>query len=108
MPLVEGVGTIPQSSSVVRPKFLAALEKQLTMCCKASSVWVRRMQFLDGFCACKETLKVEETAVCLETAVDAVSLVVFCLTEHDAEEDGEQCWDQNASLLDTVGDGEAA
>ena len=28
--------------------------------------------------------------------------------EHDAEEDGEQCGSQNASLLDAVGDWEAA
>ena len=31
-----------------------------------------------------------------------------CLTEHDAEEDGEQCEGQNAPLLDAIGDGEAA
>ena len=30
------------------------------------------------------------------------------LTEHDAEEDGEQYGGQDASLLDVVGDGEAA
>ena len=65
-------------------------------------------EFLDGFRACEETSKVEETAVCLETDVDAVWQVVFCLTEHDAEEDGEQCGGQNASLLDAVGNGEAA
>ena len=47
-------------------------------------------------------------AVCSETDVDAVWHVLFCLTEHDAEDDGEQCGGQNASLLDTVGDGEAA
>ena len=35
------------------------------------------------------------------------SNVVFCLTEHDAEEDGEQCRGQNAFLLDAAGDGEA-
>ena len=52
--------------------------------------------------------KVEETAVCWETDVDAVWQLLFCLTEHDAEEDGEQCGGQNASLLDAVGDGEAA
>ena len=56
--------------------------------------------FLDGFRACEETLKVEETAVCSETDVDAVWQVLFCLTEHDAGEDGEQCGGQNASLLD--------
>ena len=53
-------------------------------------------------------LKVEETAVCLETDVDAIWQVLFCLTEHDAEEDGEQRGGQNASLLDAVGDQEAA
>ena len=65
-------------------------------------------EFLDGFRACGETLKVEETAICSETDVDGAWQVVFCLTEHDAEEDGEQCGGQNASLLDAVGDGEAA
>ena len=29
---------------MVRLKFLAASEKRLTMCCKASSVWARRAQ----------------------------------------------------------------
>ena len=65
-------------------------------------------EFLDGFRACEETPKVGETAVCSETDVDAVWQVVFCLTEHDAEENGEQCGGQNASLLDAVGDVEAA
>ena len=65
-------------------------------------------EFLDGFRACEETPKVEETEVCSETDVDAVWLVLVCLTEHGAEENGEQCGGQNASLLDAVGDGEAA
>ena len=65
-------------------------------------------EFLHGFRACEETPKVEETAVRSETDVDAVWQVLFCLTEHDAEEDGEQCGGQNAFLLDAVGDGEAA
>ena len=65
-------------------------------------------EFVDGFRACEETPKVEETAVYSETDVDSVWQVLFCLTEHDAEEDGEQCGGQNASLLDAVGDGEAA
>ena len=64
-------------------------------------------EFLDGFRECEETPKVEETAVCSETDVDAIWQVLFCLTEHDAEEGGEQCGGQNASLLDAVGDGEA-
>ena len=34
--------------------------------------------------------------------------MVFCLKEHNAEEDGEQCGGQKASLLDAVGDGEDA
>ena len=46
--------------------------------------------------------------VCSEMDVDAVWQVLFCLTEHDAEEDGEQFGGQDASLLDAVGDGEAA
>ena len=29
-------------------------------------------EFLDGFRACEKTPKVEETAVCLETDVDAI------------------------------------
>ena len=62
-------------------------------------------EFLDGFRACEETPKVEETAVCSETDVDAVWQVLFCLTEHDAEEDGEQHGGQNASVLDAVGEG---
>ena len=45
--------------------------------------------FLDGFRACEETSKVEETAVYSETDVDAVWQVLFCPTEHNAEEDGE-------------------
>ena len=64
-------------------------------------------EFLDGFHACKETMKVEDTAICSETDVDAIWQVLFCLTVHDAEEDGELCGSQDASLLDAVGDGEA-
>ena len=65
-------------------------------------------EFLDGFRVCEETPKVEETSVCSETDVDAVWQVLVFLTEYDAEEDGEQCGDQSASLLDSVGDCEAA
>ena len=65
-------------------------------------------EFLDGFRAFEETPKVKGTAVCSETDVDAVWQVLFCFTEHDAEEDGEQCGGQDATLLDTIGDGEAA
>ena len=46
-------------------------------------------EFLDGFRACEETPEVEETAVCSETDVDAVWQVLFCRTEHNAEEDRE-------------------
>ena len=65
-------------------------------------------EFLDGFHACQEMLKVEETDICSETDVDAIWQVQFCLTNHDAKEYGEQCGGQDASLLDIVGDGEAA
>ena len=65
-------------------------------------------EFLNDFHACEEMPMVEETAICSEMDVDAIWQVIFCLTEHDAEEDGEQCGGQNASLLDAVGNGEAA
>ena len=45
-------------------------------------------EFLDGFCKPEETPKVEETAVCSQTDVDAIWQVLFCLMEHDAEEEG--------------------
>ena len=64
-------------------------------------------EFLNGFRASEETQKVEEIAVCSEADVDAVWQVLFCLTEHDTEEDGEQCGGQNASPLDAVGCEEA-
>ena len=64
-------------------------------------------EFLNGFHVCKETPKVEQTAVYLETDVDAVWQGLFCLMEHDAEKDGEQCGSQDASLLDAVGYGVA-
>ena len=35
-------------------------------------------EFLDGFRACEETLKVEETAFCSKTDVNAVWQVLFC------------------------------
>ena len=65
-------------------------------------------EFLDGFHSGEETPKVKETAVCSETDVDAVWQVLFCLTEHNVDEYGEQCEGQNASLLDGVGDWKAA
>ena len=63
-------------------------------------------EFLNGSHACEEMPKVEQTAVCSETDINAVWQIHLCLMEHDAEEDGEQCGGQNASLLNTVGDGE--
>ena len=65
-------------------------------------------EVLDGFRACEETPKVKETAVCSETDVDAVWQVLLSLTAHNAEVYGEQCGGQKVSLLDAVGDGEAA
>ena len=65
-------------------------------------------EFLHGFRACEETPKVEETAVCSETDVDAVWQFLFCPAEHDAEEGGEQGRGQDAPLLDAVGDEEVA
>ena len=59
-------------------------------------------EFLDGFHACEETPEVGETAVCSDTDADAVLQVLFCLIEHDAEEDGEQFGGQDASMFDAV------
>ena len=64
-------------------------------------------EFFDVFRACQETPEVEETAVCSKTDVDAIWQVLLCLIKHDAEEDGEQCGGQDASLLDAIGDGRA-
>ena len=45
MSLMEGVSKTPVFFRLmVRPKFLAASEKRLTICCRASSVWARRAQ----------------------------------------------------------------
>ena len=52
-------------------------------------------EFLNGFRVCEETPNVEHAAVRSEKDVDAVWQVLFCLTEHDAEEDEEQCGDQD-------------
>ena len=78
MPLVEGVGTTPVFFKLMaRLKFLATSEKQLMMCCRASSVWARRAQSSASSSSvmssspCEMTLKGEETAVCSETDVDA-------------------------------------
>ena len=65
-------------------------------------------EFFNGFRVCNETPKVVHAAVCSETDVDVVWQVLFCLTKHDAEEDGEQCGGQYAPLLDAVGDEKAA
>ena len=65
-------------------------------------------EFLDSFCACKETPKAEHTAICSKTDADAIWQVFFCLTEQDAADDGEQGWGQDAPLLDASGDGAAA
>ena len=59
-------------------------------------------EFLYFFSACEGTPKVDEIAVSSETDIDAVLQVLFCLTEHDAGEDREQCGGKNASLFDAV------
>ena len=54
-------------------------------------------EFLNGFHVCEEMLMVEKNATCSEMDVAAIWQVLFCLTQHDAEE-GEQCGGQDASL----------
>ena len=44
----------------------------------------------------------------METDLDAIWQGLFCLTVHDAEEDGEQVRGKDTPLLDAVGNSEAA
>ena len=62
-------------------------------------------EFVNGLRVCQKTPQIEQTPICSETDADAVWLVLFCLMEQDAEEDGEQGGCQDAPLLDAVGDG---
>ena len=64
--------------------------------------------FLNGSCVREEMPNVQEIAVCSKMDVDAIWQVLFCLMKYDAEENGEQCGGQNASLLNAIEDGEAA
>ena len=57
---------------------------------------------------CEETPLVEQIAVCLVTDVDTVWQLLFCLSEHDVEEGGEEGGGEDAPLLDTASDGEDA
>ena len=103
---------------MVKPKILAALEKAVNevLCSflrvgeKGAVVSKQQLsdEFLNGLHACEETPKVQHAAICSETDVDAVLQVLHCLTVYDAEEDGEQCGGQDASLPDAVENGEAA
>ena len=103
---------------MVKPRFLDAPEQQLTMCLYGSlcvdesgTVIIKQQlcnEYLNGLCVFEETPQVEQAAVCSETDVDTIRQVLFCLTEHDAQEDGEEGGGQDASLLDAVGDREAA
>ena len=65
-------------------------------------------EILNGFHTCEETPKVEQTDICSDTNADAICRVLFCLTEHGAEENEDQGGGQDAFLLDAIGDGEAA
>ena len=66
----------------VRPKFLAASEKQLAMCRTASSMWPRRAQSSVNsssvmssstvFVCVRRRQKLNTLAVCSETDVDAI------------------------------------
>ena len=77
-------------------------------------MWARRAQssgkqqfsdeFLHGFRACEETPKVEETAVCSDTDVDAVWQVLFCPLRSMMLKKMEN--NVGARALDAAGDGE--
>ena len=80
----EVLGCIREAVDDVLWGFLRVGEKGAVVCKQQLSD-----EFLNGFCACKEMLRVEETAFCSDTDVDAIWQVLFCLTEHDATEDRE-------------------
>ena len=80
----------------MRPKFLATFNFReavdvlwgfLNVGKKGSVISKQQLseEFLNGFCVCDETPKVEQTFVCSETNVDrAIWQLLFCLTEHNA------------------------
>ena len=116
MPLMEGVGTTPQSSSGDGEAEVFGCIREVVddvlwdfLCVGEKGAVISKQQlsdeFLDGFRVCEETLEVEETSICSEMDVDAIWQVLFCLTEHDVT-DGEQRGGQDAYLLDPIGDGE--
>ena len=119
MPLMEGVGTTPQSSSGDGEAEVFGCIREVVddvlwdfLCVGEKGAVISKQQlsdeFLNVFHACEEMPKVEETAVCSQTDVDAIWQVLFCLTKLDAEEDGEQYGGQDAFLFDAVGEGKAA
>ena len=81
------------------------------MCCTASSVWARRARSLANSSSEMSSSIVFVRAwrrrrlKRLKTDVDAIWQVLFCLTEHAAEEDEEKCGGRDAPLLDATGDG---
>ena len=57
-------------------------------------------EFLNGFCVCEETPKAEHCCCLFGNGCRCrLAGVLFRLTKHDAEEDGEQCGDQDAPCL---------
>ena len=80
---------------MMRPKAVAAFAKQSTMRWSESSVCAvvciqeLERQLVINFRSCQQTPLVEDASVYSEADIDAISDVVLCLSDHDAEEKGE-------------------
>ena len=109
MLLVEGAGTTPQADG--KAKLIGCIrevvddELQGLLYVGEKGTVISKHLLSDEFLiyfhfhVCKEMPKVEQTAVWQ---------VLFCLTEHDGEEDGEQGGGLDAPKLGAVGDREVA
>ena len=52
--------------------------------------------------ACQQTPEVEDAPVYLEADVDAIFDIVLCLSDHHAEENGEQSRREDTSFLKPI------
>ena len=93
-----------------RPNIFAAPEKQLAMCCRASSVWARRAQSSASSSSVMSSSKMIVCAhtVHTETDVDVIWQVLFCITKHCTDKNVEQARGQDVPQLDAIRNGEAA
>ena len=87
----EAVDDVPESFLRVGKKGAVVSEQQLSVELLSCFVRTRRRRRLNTLPSVRKRMQMPSW-----------------LTEHNVEEDGEQYWGQDASVLDAVGDGEAA